>query len=142
MKCIIVAVVLCVLAAAYGAPTKEQIEAIKKAHEHCQSQEATRIDDEVWEKLKHGEKAENTKLPKHTLCMNVQTGLQKENGDINVDKLRKAVEEASSDQNVINEIVEQCGTKKGDNAEEAALNLFKCLNSHGHGHHGHEHGHH
>ncbi|XP_072379396.1 B1 protein-like [Diabrotica undecimpunctata] len=139
MKCIIVATVLCVLAAAYAAPTKEQIEAVKKAHEHCQSQEATRIDDDVFEKLKNGEKVQNPKLSKHTLCMNVQTGLQTESGDINVDKLRKAVSEASSDQSVINAIVEKCGTKTGDTAEDAAVNLFKCLRSHSAGQHGHGH---
>uniref|UniRef100_A0A6P7FEM8 Uncharacterized protein LOC114329534 n=1 Tax=Diabrotica virgifera virgifera TaxID=50390 RepID=A0A6P7FEM8_DIAVI len=133
MKCIIVATVLCVLAAANAAPTKEQIEHIRKAHEYCQSQEATRIDENVFEKRRNGEKVDDPKLAKHALCMNVQAGLQKENGDINVDKLREIVSDGTSDLNLINPVVEKCSKKEGDTAEDAAVNLIKCISSHGRG---------
>ncbi|CAG9829917.1 unnamed protein product [Diabrotica balteata] len=138
MKCLILA--FTILAVVYAAPTNEQREAVKKAHEHCQSQEATRIDSDVFDKLRRGEKVHNTQLSKHTLCMNVQAGLQTESGDINVDKLRKAITEATSDPNLVNTIVEKCGKRvAGETAEETAVALFKCLHSqgppHGHGHH-------
>uniref|UniRef100_A0A6P7FFA6 Uncharacterized protein LOC114329530 n=1 Tax=Diabrotica virgifera virgifera TaxID=50390 RepID=A0A6P7FFA6_DIAVI len=142
MKCLIIVTVFCILAVvnAGPTPTSEQKEAVKKAHDHCQTNEETRIDDDVFEKVKKGEKVDNAKLSKHTLCMNVQTGLQTQSGDINVDKLRKALTEAISDPNLVNTIVEKCGKRvAGETAEESAVTFFKCLHSqgppHGHGHH-------
>uniref|UniRef100_A0A6P7FN97 Uncharacterized protein LOC114329533 isoform X3 n=1 Tax=Diabrotica virgifera virgifera TaxID=50390 RepID=A0A6P7FN97_DIAVI len=132
MKCIIiVATVLCVLAATNAAHNKEQVEHMRKAHEYCQSQEATRIDEIVYEKRRNGEKVDEKKLAKHTLCINVQAGLQKENGDINVDKLRELLNDGTRDLNLINRVVEKCSKKEGDTTEDAAVNLVKCIASHG-----------
>nr|AQY18990.1 odorant-binding protein [Galeruca daurica] len=132
-----------VLAVVSAEITHEQIEAFKKIHEKCQSDPETKIDDAIYDKIKRGEKVTDPRLGKHTLCMNVGSGVQSQNGDINLDKLKQIVERASSNKERVDEIISKCGTRTSTNAEEAAVGLAECLMKFRSGSlHGEHHGHH
>ncbi|XP_056632479.1 uncharacterized protein LOC130442409 [Diorhabda sublineata] len=107
--------------------THEQIESYKKIHEKCQSDPATKIDEASFEKMRRGEQVNDPNLGKHTLCMHVGSGVQNQNGDINLDKLKQIVEGGRNDKDKVNEIISKCGTRTSTNAEEAAIGLSDCL---------------
>nr|ALR72512.1 odorant binding protein 24 [Colaphellus bowringi] len=62
--------------------------------------------------------------------MNVHAGLQKPNGDIDKDDLRRALSEGIRDVITVDDIVDDCGQRVGSTAEEASVNLFRCIFGH------------
>ncbi|CAH1110281.1 unnamed protein product [Psylliodes chrysocephalus] len=127
----------CFLAVTFANDTKEEI---KKSHESCQNDPATKLKDDTLDNLRKGKPVDDPNLPKHTLCMNVVLGIQKENGDIDKDALKKDLEKEINDANKVSKILDACGTRAaGNTATEAATALSICLHKHlGHeGHHDH-----
>ncbi|CAG9825363.1 unnamed protein product [Phaedon cochleariae] len=113
----------------------ERIEKIKKAHDECQADPVTKADEDVMSKFFKDEPIDETKFAKHALCMNVKSGIQKENGDIDKD----VVKILFSNNEKVDEIVVECGEKKGSTVEEAALALYKCFRKYDYGHEHHHH---
>nr|APC94202.1 odorant-binding protein 4 [Pyrrhalta maculicollis] len=128
---------------------EQQAEQFKKIHDKCQSDPATHVDDAVFDKLRRGEKVTEPNLAKHTLCMNVGSGIQSENGDINIEKLRTILERGPANKAKVDEIIGKCGTRSSTNAEEAAEALANCVRQYRperpegdhHGPHDHHHHH-
>nr|XP_023023276.1 uncharacterized protein LOC111511491 [Leptinotarsa decemlineata] len=62
------------------------------------------------------------------LCMNVKFGIQKENGDIDEVVLRKNLAQRHKfGADKINEVINECGVRKGITAGEAGDALRHCL---------------
>nr|ALR72503.1 odorant binding protein 15 [Colaphellus bowringi] len=140
MKSIIVCfVAVAFLALAFAEETEK--EKMKRIHEECQSDPATKVEESVLKAAEEGD-VDVTKIGPHTLCMNVKVGLQKENGDIVKDELRAGLRRVPGvDESKIESIVEECGQREGGTAEEAAIKLFQCLQKRSkitHHHHHHE----
>ncbi|XP_056632481.1 uncharacterized protein LOC130442411 [Diorhabda sublineata] len=98
-----------------------------KAHDKCQSDPASHVDEAILDQVRRGEKVSAPNLPKHTLCMNIETGVQSQNGDIIVENLRKLLESAGADKEKVDEAISKCGTRSSAIAEEAAVALTNCV---------------
>ncbi|CAH1110280.1 unnamed protein product [Psylliodes chrysocephalus] len=118
----------CFLAVTFAEHTSEKI---RKSHKACQNDPNTKIKDDTLKKYRRDETVDDPNFPKYSLCMNIGTGIQNKNGDIDKDKLKKNIEGDFSDASKVSEILSDCGTRKvGITAEEAALALINCLNHH------------
>ncbi|XP_023021985.2 B2 protein [Leptinotarsa decemlineata] len=102
---------------------------VKNVHEACQADPGTHADEYLIERARM-EQVDPKKVGLHTLCMNVHAGLQKENGDIDKDDLRRALSEGIHDSAKVEAIVADCGVRVGDTPEEASVNLFRCIFGH------------
>nr|AQY18986.1 odorant-binding protein [Galeruca daurica] len=98
-----------------------------KAHDKCQSDPASYVDEAILEKVRRGEKVTAPNLAKHTLCMNVESGVQDQNGEIIVENLRKFLERAGNTKEKVDEAISKCGTRTSAIAEEAAVALTNCV---------------
>ncbi|KAG5884394.1 hypothetical protein JTB14_032804 [Gonioctena quinquepunctata] len=110
---------------------------LNKIHEECQADPATKIDMAV------GDPSVSPNFGAHTLCMHVKGGLMNENGDVNVENMRKVLSTLShNDAAEVDQIVNECGTRVGSTAVEAAIALHNCFRKHRNEHdREHDHGH-
>ncbi|CAH1183513.1 unnamed protein product [Phaedon cochleariae] len=106
---------------------QETKDRIQKFHNECQVDPETKVDEAIIEKHLKDEPIDESQFAKHILCMNVKSGIQKENGDVDKDGLKKLI---IADTDKVDEIVEDCGERNGITAEESALALLKCLKKH------------
>ncbi|KAJ8924167.1 hypothetical protein NQ315_006951 [Exocentrus adspersus] len=99
---------------------------IKAVHEQCQSDPATKVDNEVLKKYHKGENVDKSIVSAHILCMSTGLGLIDEQGKVKKDNLRKALSRGITDEAKLDEVTEKCAVEK-DKAEDTAIGLLKCF---------------
>ncbi|XP_060535557.1 uncharacterized protein LOC132707649 [Cylas formicarius] len=123
MKCLLV---LC-LAVAFAMANQPIKQSWTVVHQGCQANPKTFVEEEVFEKLRKGEKVNlPNNFADHAFCMLKDMDLQEPNGNINTQTLKKAVQESVQDQAKINQITSECSAND-QTPQKTALTLFKCL---------------
>ncbi|XP_072399735.1 uncharacterized protein [Diabrotica undecimpunctata] len=122
-------VFVCFVNRIYSRPNIFKFKDAKRIHAVCQANSESHVN-EYLERLQEFGKIEVPNMAKHTLCMNINAGLQYENGDIAVERLRSDLEEVSNNEIKIKEIVDSCGVRAPGSPEDAAMAFGKCLCSH------------
>ncbi|CAH1155125.1 unnamed protein product [Phaedon cochleariae] len=112
-------VLICIFVTLVSArPAEKKWEAkLHKIHDECQLTAPTRSPEEVTLTL------DIARVKALSLCINVKSGIQNEQGDID----RAALGSLLGQDPQAEEIVKQCGDRKGDTPPDAAYRLFQCL---------------
>ncbi|XP_028133167.1 uncharacterized protein LOC114328499 [Diabrotica virgifera virgifera] len=113
----------------YSRPNIFKFKDAKRIHAECQANPESHVN-EYLEQLQELEPIVVPNMARHTLCTSIKAGLQYENGDIAVERLRSDLEEVSNDEAKIKEIVDTCGVRAPGSPEDAAMAFGKCLCSH------------
>ncbi|XP_028138579.2 uncharacterized protein LOC114332973 [Diabrotica virgifera virgifera] len=103
----------------------ERREQLRTAFHECVSGESGGPNDP--RKLVLQDDADVAKVGAAIFCINKKTGVQSENGDININVLKQDVSLWAKDDVKASEIVDECTKNKGADANETAFNVFKCL---------------
>ncbi|CAG9825360.1 unnamed protein product [Phaedon cochleariae] len=114
---------------------QERIDTLKKVHVECQADPATKVNEDLMEKFFKNEPVDESLLAKHALCINVKLGVQKPNGDVDKEGFKKWLGGSDNGE----QLIEECGNKKGSTAEESTLALYKCFRKHRNEHGVHHH---
>nr|UTN00823.1 odorant binding protein [Semanotus bifasciatus] len=136
------AFILCVgyLALLAHGISDEDKQHFRSLNEECQSNPATRLDKEMIEKLRKHEEVDKKQLRAYSLCMTKKLGIQKENGDVDKEALKKTLAKAINDETKLNKLVGECGARR-DTIGETAEEIMRCFHEHI-GRHMREHGEH
>nr|UWL63306.1 odorant binding protein 16 [Pagiophloeus tsushimanus] len=133
-----IAVLLCALvASALARPevnqdaVKESGRRIKEAHDKCQTDPATAIDEEA---LKNARKSGAPPAPPansgpHSLCISKAVGWQNEDGSINKANIEEKAHAIFGEQSDIKNILDECVVAQ-ENPEATAVHLFDCYRKH------------
>ncbi|XP_072384984.1 uncharacterized protein [Diabrotica undecimpunctata] len=103
----------------------ERREQLRTAFHECVSGESGGPNDP--RKLVLQDNADVAKVGATIFCINKKTGLQNENGDVNLTVLKNDISLWEKDEAKASEIVAECTKNKGADANETAFNVFKCL---------------
>ncbi|XP_030753589.1 uncharacterized protein LOC115880508 [Sitophilus oryzae] len=132
MKQFALVVFLACVAATLAAPrleadpakAKASQEKLKEAHQKCQSNPATSVDQQALKALRDGgEKPAN--YGAHALCISQNLGWQNADGSVNKDVVQSRAEAIFGQSPKLSEIVNEC-TQPQANAEETAIYLTRC----------------
>nr|UTN00820.1 odorant binding protein [Semanotus bifasciatus] len=126
------ALVICVIVLAtlaYGGSLSTVVSRrrITNAHNQCQADPATHVDEEDLKKSLKGIQVSG--LGPHMLCMSKKIGLQKSNGDIDRAVFRVRFSEIVRNQSKLDDIVEGCAVQK-ETPEDTAEHIMKCFHQH------------
>ncbi|KAJ8924170.1 hypothetical protein NQ315_006954 [Exocentrus adspersus] len=97
-------------------------------HDECQSDPATYVDHELLHDL--AANIDNPQLGAHMLCESTKVGLQKENGQLDVDTIKSKIGLSITDTAKVEALVKECAVQK-NTPEKTAINLFLCLDKKG-----------
>lgn len=107
---------------------EEEKEKLHEIHEECQADPATYADDELLEDLSNN--LGNPQVEAHMLCESTKVGLQDENGQLDLDAIRKKVALCVEDEQEVDRLVEECA-KQRETPGKTAVYLFMCLDQNG-----------
>lgn len=93
---------------------------LNNAHQECATESG--IEEDVIKKTFAGDLVEDEKLKKHVLCVNRKLGFFNDDGEIQVEVIRKTIGE---DIDNVDELVEKCTVDKGS-PEDTAFSFAKC----------------
>nr|AIX97026.1 odorant-binding protein 11 [Monochamus alternatus] len=97
-------------------------------HDACQEDPATYADHELLHHL--AENIDNPQVGAHMLCESTKVGLQKENGELDLETIKNKVALSVSDSDKVDRLVRECAIKK-KSPEKTAIHLFMCLDNNG-----------
>nr|APC94278.1 odorant-binding protein 3 [Pyrrhalta aenescens] len=99
---------------------------IKTFVDQCQANPVTRVPEDWLDLTVLGRHADEA--GPHILCRLKKVGSIKENGDIDVEALRKDLQEALVDTSKVEEAVNKCSKKESNwTAEKTAIENYKCV---------------
>jgi len=131
MNNFIVAIVACALiATAWARPevdtaaVRESGQRLKEAHEKCQADSATSVDEAALKGLRSGGPAP-ANLGVHTLCLSKALGWQNADGSVNKSVVESRAQAIYGDNPDLQRIVEEC-TKPQENDVATAFYIFNC----------------
>nr|WJJ63274.1 odorant binding protein 16 [Pachyrhinus yasumatsui] len=108
---------------------KETIKKIDEAHQHCNKDASTHVDEEAVRKMTRENGPEPEKLGAHTLCVTKQLNWQHADGSVNEEYLRPRIKAALVDRPDAEEIVTKC-LEPQDTPEKTAKHIFGCFMKH------------
>nr|AXO78394.1 odorant binding protein 16 [Xylotrechus quadripes]QHI06955.1 odorant-binding protein 9 [Helopeltis theivora] len=119
--------------------TEEQKEKVKIVHKECQDDPATHADEN---KLSDSYKGvEVTGLGAHFLCMSKKLGMQKDNGNVDREAIKRKLSDVITVPEKLQEAVDKCAVQKAT-PEDTAEHVLKCFHDYaGHVLHAHDHHH-
>nr|ARH65465.1 odorant binding protein 10 [Anoplophora glabripennis] len=134
-------VIISISALVLGRPD-ENLATINMAHNECQSNPRTYVDEDILDRISGGEKIDNPSVRAHILCVTTKLGVLNEYGEVNRTNLRTVLSRVILNEEKLEENLEKCAVEETD-AEEVALVLDKCFwNNLDHDHNSHIHYHH
>ncbi|XP_030753577.1 uncharacterized protein LOC115880499 [Sitophilus oryzae] len=131
-------------AASLGEPdhaaAHESREKFKKAHEKCQADPATAVDESALKALREGG-APPANHAAHALCISQALGWQNADGSVNKEAIKSRAEHIFGSSPKLSEIIDECSLPQASPAE-TAVHITKCYAKHsprpeGHGPHDH-----
>ncbi|XP_060536112.1 uncharacterized protein LOC132708029 [Cylas formicarius] len=127
MKYLVAFALLLTVASTLADLKEEAKQKIKVAHEKCQGNPETHVDEAVLEKIRKGEKPDHPQnLGAHSLCISKTLGWQNQDGTVNkaliTDRATQHIQDAAERQKYLDE----CAVDK-ENEKATAINLFKCI---------------
>nr|QUP79518.1 odorant binding protein 25 [Monochamus saltuarius] len=111
-----------------AASLSEEEKKLQEIHDKCQADPATYVDHELLHHL--AENIDNPKVGAHMLCESKAVGLQKPNGELDLNVIKEKISLTVSDKNKVERLVRECAVKK-QTPEKTAVNLFMCLDKDG-----------
>ncbi|XP_050300645.1 uncharacterized protein LOC126739144 [Anthonomus grandis grandis] len=130
MKQFVALLVFALAATAMARPevNKEQIaqsaQRVKQAHDKCQADPATAIDDGALRNL-HSGGAQPANMAAHALCISKGLGWQNADGAINKDYIQSRAEAIFGSNPKLQQIVDECAIAQAT-PEATAEHLFRC----------------
>nr|ADD82417.1 minus-C odorant binding protein 4 [Batocera horsfieldi] len=118
----------CVVVAALAASLSEEEKKLQEIHDKCQADPATYVDHELLHNLSAN--IDNPKVGAHMLCESKAVGLQKPNGELDLNVIKQKISLTVSDKAKVERLVKECAVKK-QTPEKTAVNLFMCLDKDG-----------
>nr|AIX97020.1 odorant-binding protein 5 [Monochamus alternatus] len=118
----------CVIFGALAASLSEEEKKLQEIHDKCQADPATYVDHELLHHL--AENIDNPKVGAHMLCESKAVGLQKQNGELDLNVIKQKISLTVSDKVKVERLVKECAVKK-ETPEKTAVNLFMCLDKDG-----------
>ncbi|KAF7284580.1 uncharacterized protein LOC143205132 [Rhynchophorus ferrugineus] len=107
-----------------AAAARESQEKLKQAHQKCQSDPATAVEEASLKGLaRGGPKPAN--YGAHSLCISKALGWQNEDGSVNADTIRARAENIFGSSAKLDEVISECAQNQA-NAEETAIHLTRC----------------
>ncbi|KAG5884393.1 hypothetical protein JTB14_032803 [Gonioctena quinquepunctata] len=98
-----------------------------KLHKECQADPATKLD-EAYTRARNPKGSPN--FGAHVLCIFVKSGIMNENGDVNIENMRRVISRGlSRDPTGVDQMVKKCGKPVETTALEAAIALEKCFHT-------------
>nr|WNH96195.1 odorant binding protein 13 [Anthonomus eugenii] len=130
MKQFVVLLVFALAATTMAKPevNKDQVahsaQKVKQAHEKCQADPATAVDESALKNLHKGGEAP-ANIAAYTLCISKNLGWQHEDGSINKDYIQSRAEAIFGASPKLQQIVDECAAGQAT-PEATAQHLFKC----------------
>nr|UYS88371.1 odorant binding protein 19 [Aromia bungii] len=103
-------------------------EELHHIHDACQANPATYADHDLLDNL--AANLDNPQVGAHMLCESKGVGLQKENGQLDVDTIREKISLTITDPAKVESLIKECAIQK-NTPEKTAVNLFMCLDKNG-----------
>ncbi|ENN78209.1 uncharacterized protein LOC109536324 [Dendroctonus ponderosae] len=123
---------LCLAVVSAAALTKEEIkERLKAAHDKCQADPQTAIDEAALKAFKDskGKGQLPANMGPHDLCISKALKWQNADGKVNKELIKERITDNVADASKVDAIVNECAVDK-ENEIATAENLFKCLLKH------------
>ncbi|KAJ8932141.1 hypothetical protein NQ314_014925 [Rhamnusium bicolor] len=99
-------------------------QSLKRIHDHCQSNSATNVDEDLLRKLPQN--IDNPQVGAHMLCMSVGAGLQKQNGQLDKDAIKNKISVVTQDKSLVDGLVTKCAVQK-ETPEKTAVTMWTCF---------------
>nr|UYS88370.1 odorant binding protein 18 [Aromia bungii] len=97
-------------------------------HDACQANPATNADHHLLHDLSAN--LDNPVVGAHMLCESKGVGLQKENGQLDIETIRNKISLTITDTARVDRLVKECAIPK-KSPEKTAIHLFMCLDRNG-----------
>ncbi|XP_018574932.1 uncharacterized protein LOC108913792 [Anoplophora glabripennis] len=101
---------------------------LEHIHDECQADPKTFADHDLLHNL--AANIDNPQVGAHMLCESTKVGLQKENGELDIETIKSKIGLSVDDPNRVEFLVKECAIKK-NTPEKTAINLFMCLDKNG-----------
>ncbi|KAJ8955666.1 hypothetical protein NQ318_008535 [Aromia moschata] len=97
-------------------------------HDACQANPATYADHDLLHDL--AANLDNPQVGAHMLCESKGVGLQKPNGQLDIDTIRSKISLTVTDTAKVDKLIKECAIPK-NSPEKTAIHLFMCLDRNG-----------